>query len=312
MIGFIADDEKADTRFIKYLFDATLKHRYRGFFQGVAQDNLSQTKLLSIRFRVPEDVAEQRRIADVLAAYDDFIANNKRRIGLLERSARLLFEEWFVRFRYPGHEKDKVVDGVPESWNVSSVEAACREFIDGDWLETKDQGGDSFRILQISNIGDNLFVETGNSRHITDETFRRLNCTEVIPGDILISRMPKPIGRAWLVTPKPWRMVTAVDVTIARPDAERIEPLYFLHHLNSSIHLARCAARATGATRPRIAKRVMGSLPIVVPPMGLQKDFAQFAAVNNDMRDKLVRQSEVLAKARDLLLSRLMDGRIEI
>jgi len=78
VIGFIADEKKADARFIKYMFDARLKHRYRTFSQGVAQDNLSQEKLLSIRFQVPEKVSDQKMIADILVAYDALIANNAR------------------------------------------------------------------------------------------------------------------------------------------------------------------------------------------------------------------------------------------
>jgi type I restriction enzyme S subunit len=96
IIGFIADEAKADARFVKYLFDATIQRRVQKFTQGAAQDNLSQEKLLSIEFVVP-DVAEQTRIADILSAYDDLIENNQRRMALLEEAARQLYREWFVR-----------------------------------------------------------------------------------------------------------------------------------------------------------------------------------------------------------------------
>ena len=92
VIGFVADESRADARFIKYLFDAVLKRRYRSFTQGAAQDNLSQAKLLSIRFPVPDRVA-QTKIANMLSAYDDLIENNQRRITLLEEAARLLYRE---------------------------------------------------------------------------------------------------------------------------------------------------------------------------------------------------------------------------
>ena len=85
VIGFVADQEKADSKFVKYLFDAVLKVRFRSFTQGAAQDNLSQAKLLSIKFPVPE-LAVQKKIADILSAYDDLIENNRRRIALLEEA----------------------------------------------------------------------------------------------------------------------------------------------------------------------------------------------------------------------------------
>ncbi len=123
VIGFVPDDEKADARFIKYLFDVTIQKRLKQFTQGAAQDNLSQSKLLSLKFSVPH-VAEQIRIASILSAYDDLIENNRRRIQLLEQAARLLYKEWFVHLRFPGHEHVQIKDGLPEGWerkNIGSI-----------------------------------------------------------------------------------------------------------------------------------------------------------------------------------------------
>ena len=254
----------------------------------------------------------QRRIADVLSAYDDLIENNLRRIALLEQAARELYQEWFVRLRFPGHENTRIVGGLPERWERRTIEDVCLSFDDGDWIETKDQGGEDFRLLQISNIGNNEFVETGNYRWITSETFRGLRCNEVLPGDLLISRMPKPIGRAWLVYAQPWRMITAVDVTIARPDQTAVDPLYYLYHLNSQAHIARCELRATGATRPRISRKAMGALPILLPPMALQLTFGQIASATNEQRNTLTGQNRAIVQARDLLLPRVMSGEIGV
>ena len=257
-------------------------------------------------------LATQRRVGRMIAAYDELIEGNRRRIQLLEQAARLTYEEWFVRLRFPGHELVTITNGIPENWEQNSTAGVCTAFDDGDWIESKDQGGEDFRLLQISNIGSNDFVETGNLRHITSETFRKLHCNEVLPGDILIARMPKPIGRAWLAFEQPWRMVTAVDVTVARPDPNIVDLLYFLHHLNSSAHIARCELQATGATRPRISRKNMGSLPILVPPISLQQSFRGIASAANEQRTALTRQNARLAKARDLLLSRLMNGEVVV
>ena len=121
VIGFNADPHQADARFVKYLFDATIKRRAQQFSQGATQDNLSQEKLLSLEFNIPR-VDEQTRIADILSTYDDLIENNRRRMALLEESARLLYREWFVRLRFPGHEHTRVTDGVPEGWERMPLE----------------------------------------------------------------------------------------------------------------------------------------------------------------------------------------------
>lgn len=94
VIGFIPDDEKCDVRYVKYLFDTQLQTAFKQLSQGVAQDNLSKDKLLSIKFCVP-DLIVQRRIADILSAYDDLIENNRRRIAILEETARLAYRKWF-------------------------------------------------------------------------------------------------------------------------------------------------------------------------------------------------------------------------
>ena len=115
MVGFIADDRKADARFVKYPFDAIIQDRLKQFTQGVAQDNLSNAKLLSLRFSVPE-VEHQNRIADVLSCYDNLIENNHRRIRILAKAARLIYREWFVRHRFPGCESTRILDGLPDGW----------------------------------------------------------------------------------------------------------------------------------------------------------------------------------------------------
>lgn len=301
-----------DSRFLYYSFlKKKANNELSGYFTGSTIKHLPREKLALIKVEVPP-LPVQQRIAATLGNYDDLIENNRRRMALLEESARLLYREWFVHFRFPGHEHVKIVDGVPEGWETVPVQDVCETYDDGDWLETKDQGGDDYRILQISNIGLNSFVETGNQRFITAETFRRLNCHEVLPGDILVSRMPRPIGRGWLVTEMPFKMVTAVDVTIVRADSTKVCPFYLLHHINSEHNIRRCEGGATGSTRPRVSRRLMGSLPIVLPPLRLQERFSEIAQQNNEQKRNLEQQNEKLAQARDLLLPRLMRGEIAV
>ena len=305
------DQSKLHPRFLMYFLVSPLMQATMLSLAGSGGTRKALTKTMIERFQVPlPDLSEQRKIAGLLSAYDDLIENNRRRIALLEQAARELYREWFVRLRFPGHENTRIVDGLPEGWERRTIADVCTSFDDGDWIETKDQGGEDYRLLQISNIGNNEFVETGNYRWITSETFRSLRCNEVLPGDILISRMPKPIGRAWLVYERPWRMITAVDVTIARPDLTAVDPLYYLYHLNSQTHIARCELRATGATRPRVSRKTMGALPIFRPPMTLQLTFGQIASAKNEQRNILTGQNKVIAQARDLLLPRLMSGEV--
>ena len=107
-------------------------------------------------------------------------------------------------------------------------------------------------------------------------------------------------------------MITAVDGTIARPDASIVDAHFLLYHLNSPPHLALCERHATGATRPRVSRKNMGALPLLLPPMPLQKLFGEFARNANEQRATLDQQTKALARARDILLPRLMSGKIAV
>jgi len=241
---YIRDFKGNDPLFISY-FLRTLKFAGQNVAGAVPGVNRNALHLLPVR--VPS-LPTQRKIAAILSAYDDLIENNTRRIRILEEMAQLLYREWFVHFRFPGHEGVKMKNGVPEGWEVMELSSACEFVIDGDWIETKDQGGADYRLLQVSNIGLGEFIETGNLRYISQETFERLKCREVVPGHILVSRMPEPIGRAWLVTDMPWRMITAVDVAIIKTDPSQMDALFCVYQLNSSEKLALFNQQATGTT----------------------------------------------------------------
>jgi type I restriction enzyme S subunit len=111
VVGFIADPEKSDVRFIKYYID-TIKLQMQSVSKGTTQDNLSLDKLLTFDFRVPA-LPLQHRIADILSAYDELIENSQQRIRILETMARALYREWFVHFRFPGHEAPPRVPSPP-------------------------------------------------------------------------------------------------------------------------------------------------------------------------------------------------------
>ncbi len=124
VVGFVPHPGKADARFIKYFID-TLKVRMQNASKGTTQDNLSVDKLTTFDFDVPE-FSKQERIASILSAYDDLIENNTRRIKILEDMAQMLYREWFVNFRFPGHEMVRMVESelgpIPEGWRIGRLE----------------------------------------------------------------------------------------------------------------------------------------------------------------------------------------------
>jgi type I restriction enzyme S subunit len=307
---WVKDFKGNDPRFLSYLLRTlTFDGSTASAVPGVNRNHLHT---LAVR-RPP--VSAQRRIAAVLCAFDELIEINERRIELLEDLARLLYREWFVRFRFPGHEDLELVESelgrIPRGWAVVSVSDACTSVLDGDWIETKDQGGNAYRLLQVSNIGVGAFRETGHFRHITEETYERLRCTSVEVGDILVSRMPDPIGRAWLVDDLSERAITAVDVAILRP-ASSENGVYLNYWLNAPETLAHAEAVATGTTRKRVSRSVLAKVQFVMPSRTCVEHFARMVKPLRDQRTALIRAQASLAATRDLLLPRLVTGRLVI
>src|SRR5258708_24163308 len=122
IVGFIADEGKADAHFIKYYID-TIKLRMQNVSKGTTQDNLSVDKLLSFDFDIP-DYPIQERIASILCAYDDLIENNIHRIKILEEMAQMIYREWFVSLCFPGHEhmrfRESPLGRIPDTWTTTT------------------------------------------------------------------------------------------------------------------------------------------------------------------------------------------------
>jgi type I restriction enzyme S subunit len=155
----------------------------------------------------------------------------------------------------------------------------CISVADGDWIETKDQSDEGYRLLQIGNIGVGRFRESGKSRFVSEETFYRLNCTKIEIGDVLIARMPDPTGRAWCVDEEIPPSITSVDVAIARVDQSILDAKFLSYFFNSPLTLARIAGMQTGSTRQRIKRSDLVDLQVPLPTLNVQKSIARVLAV---------------------------------
>jgi len=143
---------------------------------------------------------------------------------------------------------------------------------DGNWIESKDQSESGIRLIQTGNIGIGEYKDKGEkARFISEETFQRLHCTEVFPGDVLISRLPDPVGRACQV---PWlqtKLITAVDCTILRFNQTKIIPKLFVNYTKSEKYYDAIKPFLTGSSRSRISRKNLESIKIPVPPITVQE-----------------------------------------
>ena len=189
-------------------------------------------------------------------------------------------------------------------------------FFDGDWVESKDQDPDGdIRLLQLADIGDGTFLDKSN-RRINQEAFERLRCREVQEGDILIARIPHPLGRACILPTGLGRTITVVDVADLRPDPNRVIPKYLVYVLNSISFRAQLDSLQSGSTRQRISRSRLGQQRIPMPPVALQR-----AAVShldevtgriNAMLAKIDELKALLVERRAALITDVVTGRKKV
>ena len=166
---------------------------------------------------------------------------------------------------------------LPVGWAsaiLSDLIASDGEFSDGDWVESKDQDPNgNIRLLQLADIGDAKFLDK-SARFVNEVKFAELRCTEVLENDVLIARMPDPLGRACQVPPLQQKAITVVDIAIVRPGINSVDPKWLMHAINSPVMRETIAIQSTGTTRRRIARGKLADLQFPLPPCNEQKRIA--------------------------------------
>jgi len=274
------DDNLLDREFLYYLFNtAQVRGQISGSATGTKVRHTAPERIYRVRACVP-NVTHQKAIAQTLKNYDDLIANNLRRIELLEQSAQVLFKEWFVQMRYPGHEHDKIVDGVPKVWQRKRL-GELIELLYGKALpESKRESG------AVHVYGSSGEVGTHNVKLVSG------------PG-IVVGRKGN-VGSVFWVDQDFWPIDTVYFV-----GREKVS--LFMFHLLRTLPFQNSDAAVPGLNRD-----YSYSLPVIIPPKALEADFESFAKSLFDLRRSLIEQKDNLVRARDLLLPRLMDGRISV
>ncbi len=168
------------------------------------------------------------------------------------------------------------MSGLPQGWaEATVVQLAGKNGVvtDGDWVESKDQDpAGTVRLIQLADVGDGFFVDKSN-RYMNTDAVEHLNCTYLRPGDVLIARMPDPLGRACIFPDIGRDAVTAVDVFVWRPDEvlSGALPRWLMHSINSPQVRAILQSEAGGTTRQRVAGGKIKALTLPVPPLPEQK-----------------------------------------
>ena len=192
---------------------------------------------------------------------------------------------------------------IPTTWEILPLRAflgANTLFTDGDWVESKDQDEEGAnRLIQLADIGDGEFLNK-SSRYLNDEQFKRLQCTKLNIGDILIARMPEPLGRACILPNQGQRCATVVDVAVLRNPT--VDNRWLVYSINSANARKQIEALSAGTTRVRISKNLLGSIVFPTPPIEIQ----ECIAIILKRLDAVIEKTEALIKKYQQIKAGLM------
>lgn len=273
----------------------------------------------SFEFDLPP-LETQRRIAGILGAYDDLIEVNRRRIAVLEEMARGLFTEWFTRLRFPGHE-DVAIEDTPEGplpagWVIATLGELCsgKSGIQtgpfGSQLHQEDYADEGVPVVMPKNII-NLRIETDGIARIPPAIANSLGRHLMVEGDVVYGRRGD-IGRRALISRAEAGFFCGTGCLRLRPDTNKTAPRYLFMALGTPETEGAIKARATGATMPNLNMGVMQDVPVLNPPVAMQRKFDAKIGPIQESITNLVSSNAILAAARDLLLQRLISGQLSV
>lgn len=282
----VVNDAEHDPFFVYHLL-TTLRDELKANAGGAATPIINKTAFSKIEVSVPP-LPDQRRIASILSAYDELIENNQRRIRILKNMARSLYREWFVHFRYPGHESVPLADSplgqIPRGWECGRLDEVLVLQRGFDLPKGKREDG-TVPIMAATGI---------NGFH----SIAKVKAPGVVTG------RSGSIGTVLYVQEDFWPLNTALWVK----EFPKSEPL-FAYYLLSSLELKQFNS---GAAVPTLNRNDVHGVQVVIPPRELQQRFQLIAGAMLKQVETLQRQTANLRRTRDLLLPRLLSGDINI
>ena len=302
-------------RFLYYLLKANnFRQHNLNYAQGAAnQASITLDTIRRFKLNLPPLITQQK-IANILSAYDDLIENNAKRIELLEEQAQLLYEEWFVRMKFPDYENTLIDEesGLPEGWEVTTIEKLSevkggKRLPKGHDLTSEKTSYPYIRVRDLTsgriNIDDIHFINHDTHIKIKNYIINHTDLYISIAGTVgLVGMVPKILDAANLT-----ENCAKITNFISEDIKEYLN--YFLNSENGQHHIS---SRTGGASQPKLALERIRSIPITVPNDEVLSCFHNSVSVINEFVENLLIQNQKLKEARDILLPRLMMGVIKV
>lgn len=249
-------------------------------------------------------VEEQEQIATILSKMDKLIFALEKQISKKKAIKQGAMQELLTG--------KKRLPGFTGEITYKPLRTLCTTFVDGDWIESKDQSSDGIRLIQTGNVGNGRYIDKQDKqRFISKATFERLHCLEIFEGDVLISRLPEPAGRACILPASNKHRITAVDCTVVRFSS--YNPVLFVAYSQTRQYQEKVDMAMAGSTRQRISRKELGEIPVPVFPTIDEQNAV--AAIFAHMDGEIVALEQKLEKYRQVkqgMMQQLLTGKIRL
>lgn len=306
IVGFLPHENVSDTVYVKYLFDE-LKLYFQQISKGTTQDNLSLDKICRVKLRVP-NYETQKKIALVLSAYDNLIENNNKRIKLLDQMTESLYKEWFVRFRFPGYEDVEFEDGMPKNWVKDKIRTYYETTSGGTPKRSNSDYFESGNIpwLKTGELNDSIILDT--DEHITELGLNKSSAKWLPKNSVAMAMYAgSNVGKLGYLDTE----MTCSQACCILYDKRKFSSKHYLFHYLLSIR-EYLQNISFGAAQQNISQDLINKVNIIMPNDEVVRLFEEkINDIYNETRI-LLKQNKVLIQQRDMLLPRLMSGKLEV
>lgn len=311
IVGFVADPKLSNAKFIKYYID-TIKKQMSDVSQGATQENLSLEKIGLFDLLIPP-IETQQKIVGILSAYDDLIENNNRRIKILEEMAQKLYKEWFVDFRFPGHQNTKFIDSalgkIPEGWTLGRLKDVC-QVIPGYAFKNKDWQVKGVPVIKIKNIRADNTIDHAVTDFVSEEIFQKIQTKFILNhGDFLVAMTGATAGKVGKLRTNKKMLL---NQRVAKLSPSELLKEFIWCSISTDEAKRNLYSLADGAAQPNMSGAQIESVELLYPTQNLIEHFSSFAKPILEQSDNLYLKNQTLRQTRDLLLPHLISGELSV
>ena len=300
---YVKDFKGNNPKYVYYLLQTMHLEQYNA---GAGVPTLNQNHLHSIKLKI-HSLPTQERIADILSTYDDLIENNNKRIALLEKAAQELYKEWFVRFRFPGHEIARFINGLPEGWTRRKINEFYNTCSGGTPSRSKSEYYENgvYPWVKTGEIRDSIVIDA--EEYITENAIRNSSAKLLPAKSVVMAMYGVNIGMLAYFDQE----MACNQACCVFSDKRNFPSRHYLFQYLLSIR-DYFLLIGFGAAQQNLSQDLIKNVKILMPTDELVMAFEKkvddcYASIRN-----LLQKNQNLAKQRDLLLPRLMSGKLEV